>query len=411
MRVEPISCLRPVPERAGGFAAPPYDVFDDEQARSYVAAHPRSFLDVDRPETAFGPEQDPYAPEVYAHAAEVVRERVADGTLVTDDEPCFYAYRLMQGGHAQVGIMGAASVDEYLEGTICRHEQVREEKVADRVAHIEALGAQTGPVLLAYRDDAAIDALVASALEEQPLYDFTDDDGLRHSFWRIAQTEALEAAFEKVGRAYIADGHHRAAASVRICEELRAAGVRPGRAESFLAIIYPASSMQVLAYNRVVADTRGLDEAGLLSALAAQGVDVEKGRAEASEPPRQGQVGMYAFGSWYQLSFRDVPGPDAGARERLDVVLLQDRVLDTILGIEDPTTDARISFVSGAEGTAELERLAGSAGVAFAMYPTSVDELMAVSDAGQLMPPKSTWFAPKPASGLVLRPYRPAEAR
>lgn len=404
MRVVPISCLRPAPEYAGRFAAPPYDVFDNEQARAYVQAHPKSFLDVDRPETAFAPDYDMYAPEVYAHAADVVAQRVADGTLVQDDGPCLYVYRLAQGGHAQVGVMGAVSVDEYLDGTIKRHEQVREEKVADRVRHIEALKAQTGPVLVTYRDDTVVDAKVARVCTEEPLYDFVDYAGVRHSFWRVAGAEAEELvrAFSHVRQGYIADGHHRGAASCRICQEARAAGEDVGIRDSFLAVIFPASRMQVLAYNRVVADTNGLAEDELVAALEAAGIVVGARQQRAVLPGAHRTVGMYAFGAWRVLRLPE-PADDVAPRDLLDVSILQDLVLAPVLGIDDPTADARISFVSGAEGSEALERLAGGAGVAFAMHPTSVADLMAVSDADELMPPKSTWFAPKPASGLVIR--------
>ncbi len=405
MRVDPISCLRPTSERAGSFAAPPYDVFDDEEARAYVASHPQSFLDIDRPETAFPEDHDPYAPEVYAHAADVMAARVADGTLVEDDEPCLYAYRMTQGNHAQTGVMGAVMVDDYRSGVVKRHEQVREEKVADRARHIEALGAQTGPVLVTYRDDAAVSARVARICAGKPLYDFVDDAGVRHTFWRIdgEACDALVAAFGQVKQAYIADGHHRGAAAARVCEQRRAAGGELGGAQSILAVIFPASRMRVLAYNRVVADTHGLSEEELVSALEARGIEVGRPQQRAVEPGAHRTVGMYAFGAWRALRLPEPQSHDVRPRDLLDVSILQDRVLAPVLGIDDPTTDARISFVSGADGMEALERLAGETGVAFAMHPTAVADLMAVSDADELMPPKSTWFAPKPASGLVIR--------
>lgn len=405
MRVEPITCLRPVPERAGSFAAPPYDVFDDDQARSYVAAHPASFLDIDRPETAFPRDVDPYAPQVYAHAAALVRARRDDGTLVDDPTPSLYAYRLAQGGHAQTGIVAAASVDDYQDGTIRRHEQVRDEKVRDRMRHIEALGCQTGPALLTYADHAGIDAKVAASCAQEPLYDFCDDAGVRHTVWRIDDAEGVVRDFAEVGRAYIADGHHRAAASVRLCEGARAQGAASGArtmAEGFLAILYPASQMQVFAYNRVVSGTNGLSEGELVARLEREGVEVGPRASSAVVPERRGDVGMYAFGAWRRLTLC-APCSTTDPALALDVSILQRDVLAPLLGIVDPTSDPRISFVSGVEGSGALERLAGDDGVAFSMFATSIDDLMAVSDAGLLMPPKSTWFAPKPASGLFLR--------
>lgn len=406
MRVMPITCFRPTPERAGDFSAPPYDVFDDAQARAYVAEHPDSFMAIDRPETAFGPEQDPYAPEVYQHALELLRERVQDQTLLREESECLFVYRMSVDGHDQTGILAAVAVDDYLEGAALRHEQVREEKVADRKRHMETVGAQTSPSLLIYPDDPTIDMLVGLACSATPLYDFTDEDGVRHTVWRLAReaaVEALCATFGQVPRSYVADGHHRAAASARICQEAREAGKSAGASESFLAILYPASAMRVLAYNRVVSDAAGMSEDELVEAIRAAGVEVGPAQKEAFEPAEEGTVSMYAFGSWRALRFLDVPAADDDPTAALDVSLLQRRVLAPVLGIEDPTADKRIRFVSGAEGTQALERLAGTEGVAFFMYPTSVEALMRVSDAGLLMPPKSTWFAPKPRSGLFLR--------
>lgn len=405
MRVEPINCFRPVPERAGRFSAPPYDVFDDAQARAYVAEHPDSFMAIDRPETAFGPEQDPYAPEVYQHAVQLLDARVKDGTLLKEERPCLFAYRMVQNGRAQMGIMAAVSVDDYLGGTARRHEQVREEKVADRKRHMETVTAQTSPSLLIYPDQPAIDLLVGLACTGEPLYDFEDEDGVRHTVWRLSREAAVEAiceTFKHVPCAYVADGHHRAEASARICLEARERGEH-GPRDAFLALLYPASAMQVFAYNRVVADTHDLSEQDLIAALEGAGLEVGEPTSEAITPSEQGTVGLYAFGSWRSLRFTDVPDAADDPTAALDVSLLQSRVLAPILGIQDPTSDARIQFVSGVDGPAELERLAGEQGVAFSMFPTSVEELMRVSDAGLLMPPKSTWFAPKPRSGLFLR--------
>ena len=405
MRVEPISCFRPVPERAGRFSAPPYDVFDNAQARAYVEEYPDSFLAIDRPETAFGPEQDPYADEVYQYAVKLLNDRVQDQTLLREEQPCLFVYRMEADGHAQTGIVAAVSMDDYFDGSARRHEQVREEKVADRKLHMETVTAQTSPSLLIYRDEPALDMLVGLACTATPLYDFVDEDGVHHTVWRLARPDAVEAiceTFKHVPCAYIADGHHRAEASARICQEAREKGEH-GPRDAFLAMLFPASHMQLMAYNRVVSDANGLSEQGLVDALRSAGLVVGEASQQAIVPSEEGSVGMYAFGSWRELRFDKLARPEDDPAAALDVSMLQSHVLAPLLGIEDPTSDGRIRFVSGVAGSSELERLAGEDGVAFSMYPTSVDELMRVSDANLLMPPKSTWFAPKPRSGLFMR--------
>lgn len=410
MRVEPISCFRPRPEKAAEFASLPYDVFDREQARAYVDAHPGSFLAIDRPETAFAPEQDMYAPEVYTKAAELIRKAAQNGTILKDEVPCYYIYRLEQDGRAQTGVVCACAVEEYLNGTIRRHENTRRDKERDRIEHIRATGAQTGPIFLTYRDEYALDVLVGLATTAQPLYDFTDDEGVRQTVWRVARESAVEAireTFALVPCAYIADGHHRAASAVAVSRERReAAGQDAPEApfDLFLAVLFPSSQLSVLAYNRVVADSNGLDGKGLTEALEAAGFSVGEVQAKPIEPASRGSFGMFFKGVWRTLTFeaRDqLPKDDPVAA--LDASILQERVLAPILGIGDPREDPRITFVGGIAGAGELERRAASEGVAFSLYPTSVDELMAVSDAGLLMPPKSTWFEPKLRSGLFIR--------
>ena len=410
MRVEPITCYRPRPDRAAAFAAPPYDVFDRASAAAYVEAHPDSFLAIDRPETGFGPDHDPYADDVYAHAHDLLAARVSDGTLLRDGTPCFYLYRLTRAGRAQTGIVGAFSVDDYTNGVIRRHELTRRDKEADRVRHISATCCQTGPALLAYRDNPVLEALVEAAAAADPLPHFPDKSGVRHTVWRVARPAAVESLrlmLEHVPRAYIADGHHRAAAAARVCSEMRTReGDRFTGDEAYnylLAVMFPASQLTVLPYNRVVADTAGLGEDELVDALRAAGLTVGERRGEAVEPARRGTFGMYAFGAWRELTVSpDAPAPDDPVAG-LDVSVLQDRVLGPVLGVEDPRSDARISFVGGVLGTSELERRAGETGVAFSLYATSAGELMDVADAGLLMPPKSTWFEPKLLSGLFIR--------
>ena len=450
MRAEPLSCWRPTPERAADFASPPYDVFDRRQAASYVAAHPGCFLEIDRPETAFGPSQDMYAPEVYAKAAELMRLRTSDGTLVRDEAACYYIYRLEQGGHSQTGIVCACSANEYLDGTIRRHESTRHEKERDRIEHIRTTGAQSGPIFLTYRDSYALDVLVRSACTGSPLYGFTDEEGVRQTVWRIARPDAvaaIQAAFATVPCAYIADGHHRAASAVAVSLERRrahgrgqgrepqsvprdaradgddigtgpTAGTDPGADgammaerpwDLFLSVLFPASQLCVLPYNRVVRDRGGLSVEGLVGRIEAAGFKAGPPQVAPIEPHTKGRMGLYADGSWRELTFAgkaDGNAPEGGSGgpvASLDVSLLQERILGPILGIADPREDPRISFVGGIHGTGELERQAKDGGVAFTLFPTSVDELMAVGDAGLLMPPKSTWFEPKLRSGLFIR--------
>ena len=404
MRVSPIECLRPTPEAACEFASLPYDVYDRAEARAQVAAHPRSFLAIDRPETQFPPDQDMYAPEVYARGSELLGERMVDGTLVADPGPCYFVWRMTRDGRSQTGVVGACSVDEYLDGTIRRHENTRPEKELDRVRHIEALSAQTGPIFLAYRDQPVLDALVAAASSATPLYDFVDGQGVRQTVWRVARPEAtaaLEAMFERVPCAYIADGHHRAASAVRVCRERRECGEDEGGSGSFLAVLFPAGQLSILPYNRVVSDTAGLGAEGLVRAVRDAGFEVTPAEGPVV-PGRHGETGMFVGGRWWRLVVDPALVPD-DAVGSLDASVVQDRILGPVLGVTDPARDGRISFVGGVRGTDELERRAGAEGVAFSMHATSVDELLAVADAGQLMPPKSTWFEPKLLSGLFVR--------
>ena len=403
MRVEPITCLRPDPKHVEEFAALPYDVYTNEEARAYVAEHPRSFLALDRPETGFDVDQDPYAPEVYQHARELLRDRQLDFTLLKDETPCYYIYEQQVGDHTQTGLLCAVSADDYLEGVLRRHELTLLAKEQDRVEHIKTLRAQSGPVFVAYRDSLAIDVIVGAAKMAAPLYDFVSDDGVRQRVWRVARevaVESLSVALGTVGEAYIADGHHRAAAAVRICEERRAQGKKNDPSDHFLASLFPASQLRILSYDRVVSDTNGLGEEELLKALEERGFSCAPTGGTPVEPKEKGCFGMYAFGSWYELRWQGEPTGNPVAD--LDVSLLQHEALDPILGIDNPRTSDRISFAGGV-GTSELERLAADDGVAFHLYPTAMDEVMAVADAGELMPPKSTWFDPKLLSGLAIR--------
>ena len=408
MHVEPITCYRPRPEAAGEFSSLPYDVFDRAAAAAYVAGHPKSFLAVERPETTFPPDHDMYADDVYQRAHDLLAERVADGTLLRDGTPCFYLYRLMSGGREQTGIVAACAVDDYANGIVRRHELTRPVKVDDRARHIAATGCQTGPIFLAYRDNPVMEALVEAAKLSDPLFDFTDEQGVRHTVWRVARPAAVEsfrAMFAYIPCAYIVDGHHRAAAAARVCQRMRTEGGVDHTGEEaynyLLCALFPAGQLRVEPYNRVVSDAGGLDEASLVSALEGAGMVVGARSDAPVRPSERGRMGMYAFGAWRELAYTgDRPDDPAGS---LDAAILQDRVLGPVLGVEDPREDGRISFVPGMEGPEGLERRAGEKGVAFSLFPTTMAELMAVSDAGLLMPPKSTWLEPKLRSGLFVR--------
>lgn len=416
MRVLPFPCIRPVPERAAEVAALPYDVFDRAEAAAYVAGHSRSFLAIDRPETQFPPEQDMYAPEVYARAAELLRERIRDGTYIEDRTRAYYIYELAWQGHVQTGLVGVCAIDEYEDGTIKRHELTRQEKERDRIEHIRALGCQTGPIFLTYRDEPVLGIIIAAAKEGSALYSFTDEDGVRQTVWEVARPEAVEAIhamFERIPCAYIADGHHRAASAVRVAQELRdearAAGTYTGTEpfNYFLSVLFPASELTILPYNRVVSDRRGMTGAELAARIAEAGFTVERADAPVTPeaPGTFGTFGMYAEGTWWKLGLGEELAAQVAAGDaasRLDASVLQKHVLAPILGIGDVREDPRISFVGGIRGTRELEERAGTEGATFSLHATGINQLLAVADAGLLMPPKSTWFEPKLRSGLFI---------
>lgn len=444
MRALPFPCIRPVPEHAAEVAALPYDVFDRGEAAEYVEGRPLSFLNIDRPETQFPADQDMYAPEVYARGAELLHERLEDGTFVEDRNLAYYIYRLAWKGHVQTGIVCVCAVDEFESGVIKRHELTREDKERDRIEHIGALGCQTGPIFLTYRDQPVLDMIVGAATTSTPLYDFTDDEGVHQTVWEVVRHDAVDALRAMLGTipcAYIADGHHRAASAVKVArrmrEEARATGTYTGK-EPFnyvLSVLFPASQLTILPYNRVVSDRNGLDTYELLEVLSGAGFGIVEAEGPV-EPREHGVFGMYTDGTWYELRADD-PNPRVYATENagndfnaemgsaedderrsgrsnqddevasnpansLDCSILQSCILSPIFGIKDPRTDPRISFVGGIRGTEELERKVGAEGVAFTMCATSIDQLLAVADAGGVMPPKSTWFEPKLRSGLFI---------
>lgn len=412
MNIQPTLCLRPNPNKVAQFVAPPYDTVSAEEARAFVAAHPQSFMQIDRPETGFEPDHDPAAPEVYEHAHELLHDRQRDFTLLRDEQPCYYLYELIDtDGHHQTGLVCACSVSDYKDGTIRRHEETRIEKENDRLKHIQATQAQTSPVLIAYPDNYAVDMIVHFATAAEPLYDFVFEDGVRHLVWRVARDaaqEALTATFATIPAAYICDGHHRAAAAVRASEIWHAAhpneeGIQP--CDSFLAVLFPANQLRSIAYNRVVTSIEPNSSAELLDGITRAGFELGTAQSEPYVPQEQHSFGMYLEGAWHSLHWKGALD-GASAVEHLDVSILQDHLLAPLLSVEDPRRDPRLRFVPASVPATSLQEQAGLSGTAFLLFPTSMREIMAVADAHELMPPKSTWFEPKLLSGLFLRPLR-----
>ena len=400
--IRPFRGLRPTAGNAAAVAAPPYDVLSSEEAKDRAAGRPWSFLHISKPEIDLPADTDVYAPAVYAKAAENLAKMLAAGILARDATACYYAYRLVMGSHSQTGLVAAASVAAYDANRIKKHEYTRPDKEDDRVRQIEALNAQTGPVLLAYPSAAATDALLEEAAAAAPDADVTASDGIRHTIWAVrdaALIARISAAFDAMPALYIADGHHRSAAASRVAAARHQQG-RESSADYFLSVIFPHHQMKILDYNRVVKDLNGLEELALVTRLAAAfTVEDSAGRAH---PTRPGEFGMYLAGRWRRLRIKPELIPEDPVA-RLDVSLLSDHVLAPLLGIADLRRDKRIDFVGGIRGLAELERRvdSGEMAVAFALHPTSMDQLMAVADNNEVMPPKSTWFEPKLADGLV----------
>jgi len=397
--IHPFAALRPTPATVARVAAVPYDVVNTDEARALAGDAPLSFLRVSRPEIECPPGTPIYSDEVYQCASDNFDRLRRAAPLVIEDTPSLYIYQLHMAGHVQTGVAACYSVDEYARDLIKKHEKTRPDKEDDRTRHILTLRAQTGPVFLTYRASAAVDGVVAVATAGAPLFDFTAADGVRHVVWRVpeAQVTPLVAAFAAVPALYIADGHHRAASAWRTHQQLAAEG--PGEHERFLAVAFPDAQMQVLPYNRVVRDLQGLSADAFTAALAARATVTPGGPAT---PARRGQVAMYLGGRWSTVDFGAAPA-GLSADAALDVSRLQDVVLGPVLGIADVRTDKRIDFVGGIRGTAELERLvdSGAFAVAFSLVPVSVEDLMRISDAGGIMPPKSTWFEPKLRDGVL----------
>jgi uncharacterized protein (DUF1015 family) len=403
--IYPFRALRPPRERVADVAAVPYDVVSTEEARALAAANPFSFLHVSRPEIDLPEGANLYADETYAKAAENFEKLRREAPLEEEREPSLYLYRLRMGGHTQTGVACCVSVDEYDRDLIRKHERTRRDKEDDRTRHILELRAQTGPVFLTYRPDRRIDALVEAETQGEPLYDFEADDGVRHTIWRAPAPDQLVRCFAEAPLLYIADGHHRAASASRAraaLKEKNSAHTGDEEYNRFLAVTFPADQMQILPYNRVVKDLNGRTPEQFLAAVGEKFRVDENARPEG--PGQAGHYHMYLGGRWYGLTLADRSGVSADDPvAALDVSVLQDNLLDPVLGIKDVRTDKRIDFVGGIRGAEELVRLVdeGRAAVAFALYRTSIEDLLRVSDAGGIMPPKSTWFEPKLRDGIL----------
>lgn len=408
-QIKPFMAVRPVEELADRVAALPYDVYNRQEAKKEVEREPLSFLKIDRAETQFPDEVDTYDPCVYQKAAELLAQMKKDGVYVSDHDNAYYIYRLTMDGRAQTGIVACASVDDYLENVIKKHENTREEKEQDRIRHVDTLSAQTGPIFLAYRSREEINRVVSSVMEKEvPLYDFTAVDGISHTVWKISaadQVKTIQDTFAGIDDIYIADGHHRAASAVKV--GLKRRQEHPGydgteEFNYFLSVLFPDDQLMIMDYNRVVRDLNGLSTEDFLKKTGEIFKVSELGE-KAQPPQRKGQFTMYLEGQWYLLEASERMLAEPDAVKSLDVSLLQEYLLEPVLGIHDPRTDDRIDFVGGIRGLEELERRTQTdMKVAFAMYPTSIAELFAVADAGLLMPPKSTWFEPKLRSGLFI---------
>lgn len=405
--IRPFRAIRPKKGLEDKIAALPYDVYNRKEALEETQKSPLSFLRIDRAETQFPETTDMYADCVYEKAKELLYDMIAHGELIQEASPCYYIYELTMNGRTQTGIAACAGVDDYENQTIKKHENTRAEKEADRIRHVDVCSAQTGPIFLAYRSNEVINRQVEETKKEDALYDFTSPDGVRHRVWKIDQAERMQRiqeSFAEIQEIYIADGHHRCASAVRVGQMRRASHPDYNGSEefnSFLSVLFPDDQLMIMDYNRVVKDLNGHSPEEFRR-LVSEIFELERVGFEAEHPAKKGQVMMYLEGVWYRLTM-NAKAEGTNPVEALDVSVLQKELLQPILGITDPKTDARIDFVGGIRGLSELEkRVSEDCKVAFAMYPTSIEELFAVSDAGLLMPPKSTWFEPKLRSGIFI---------
>ena len=407
MRLHPFDAVCPKSELAPQVASVPYDVVNRDEACELARGNPHSFLHVGRADIDLPPDMDPHDPRIYRTAREALDRFVAQGVLVREGARALFLYRQVMSGRVQTGVVGCVHIDDYEQDVIRKHEKTRQDKEDDRTTHVLTLEAHAEPVFLTYRGRPRIEALSQAVVATEPEHDFTALDGVRHTVWRISDPEPWLEAFRDVPHAYVADGHHRSASAWRAGKERRAANPRHKGDEEynwFLAVLFPADQLTIMPYNRLVRDLGGKTPAEVLQALR------QRGRVTATEdprPPRPGSFCVYVADAWYQVELHEKNIDRTDPIGSLDVSLLQDQVLGPILGVGDPRTDKRLDFVGGIRGTAELERRvnSGEMAIAFSLYPTTVDQLMAVSDAGAIMPPKSTWFEPKLRSGLFVHTF------
>jgi len=405
MRIRSFQGLRPAADAVDSVVSLPYDVVTTEEVRELARDNPDSMLRVVRAEVEFPPGQDPYADEVYAKAVENFRRLQEEGRLVRDSEPCLFLYRQQMGDHSQTGIMAVSHVDDYDQGKIKRHERTRVAKENDRTRLTREMRANAGPVFLTFRDDSRLRALIEEGVRGEMLYDLVAPDGIRHSVWRVPGGDKFVEAFESLSATYVADGHHRAASAARVARELREENPNHTGEEDynwFLTVLFPASELKILAYNRLVADLNGHAPDEFLARVSSF-TKVTAGVGPVPENP--GEIRFYLGGKWHGIELHPNEGTDPVSS--LDVSQLQERILEPLLGIDDPRTNDRIDFVGGIRGTDFLEKKvdSGEAGIAFSLYPVLVEQLMDIADAGQVMPPKSTWFEPKLRSGFAIHTF------
>ena len=410
--IRPFQALRPTSDYVEQVAALPYDVYSREEAKQAVQGKPYSFLNIDRAETQFEDSHDMYGKDVYQKAKSLLQEWTEQGIFIQEEKPCYYLYELTMNGRSQTGIVGVASIDDYLDGTCKKHENTVEAKEVDRINHVDVTSAHTGPIFLAYRSQEKLDALIAQEKEKEPLYDFISDDGIGHRLWIVNEEEKIkkfESQIQSIPSTYIADGHHRNASAVKVGLSRREKYPNFSGNEEFnyyLSICFPSKELKILDYNRFVSDLNGNKKEDFLEKLQAV-MDMQI-LDKQSYPTHKGQVVMYLDGKWYSLNIKEeIIASKKGPVETLDVSILQEEVLNPILDIDDPRTNSRIQFIGGIRGLNELEKLVDSkeGSVAIGMYPTPIEELFDVADADMLMPPKSTWFEPKPRSGLLIHTF------
>jgi uncharacterized protein (DUF1015 family) len=405
MKIQAFQGLIPAAGQETEVAAVPYDVVNTQEARALAVGHPNNLIRVDRAEIDLPDDADPYSDEVYETARRNFRRLVDEGILVRETKPCLYLYQQEMNGRRQTGILAACSVDDYDQNIIRKHEKTRKVKEDDRTRLVDTLSAHTGPIFLTFRDKPEIQALIDATLETPALFDFTAEDGVAHRLWRVENASPLVQEFARVPLAYVADGHHRSASAWRVGRERAKANPQHNGTEDynwFLGVLFPASHLAILPYNRLVEDLNGQTEEELIARIGAK---FQIAPTDSPNPTSPGNVHMYLGGKWHRISWDPTKIQDPV--KSLDVSVLQDEILEPLLGIDDPRTNERIDFVGGIRGTAELEKRvnSGEMAVAFSMYPVTVDQLMAIADADQIMPPKSTWFEPKLRSGLVVQTF------